>query len=459
MQTKLLRYLIFLLVYAPPLKGVAQINLRDSLALVDLYDSTNGANWKNRGNWKTLLPVNTWSGVTVTNNRVTGLWMVGNNGNGIVPATFKNLDSMLSIYLIDNGFTGNLLSYISNFKEIISIHLAEQFLGPFPDSLGYLPKLKSIYIYGPGCTGPIPASFGNLTSLRFLDVSYSAHSGDFPAEELSNLNFGPDSLILSANRYTFKELEPLVAKFILRNKENVLVYNNQPNIPTSQYNGRVAVSAGGVLAHNTYSWYKEGTGLVAAIVGDSTYRMLTPGTYHALVTNSVATKLTLNSIPVNSAAVLVPLCPMSAPVTITSDVATIGFQKSLDGPYQWEQSVDGVNFNFIFDNANFSGTQSRTLQLQNIPSSWGGRRYRCETNYRYSTIFIIYFPNTWIGSGTTNWENAANWSCGTVPDTNTDVVINSGNVVVNSNVTVRSLYLAIGVNFTVMPGYTLTIVP
>ncbi|MEO7766739.1 MAG: hypothetical protein ABIS01_04905 [Ferruginibacter sp.] len=450
MQINLLRFFILFLLYAAPVNLVAQINVGDSLALVDLYDSTNGVNWWSNNNWKTLAPVSTWSGISVINNRVIGMQMHGNNASGTIPSSFKNLDGMTSIDFIDNGFRGDLLSYISNFKGIGTVHIGEQYLtGPFPTAFGYLPNLTSIYIYGPGFNGPIPVSFKNLTSLIALDVSYSAHSGDIPSEELSNLNFGKHSLVLTANRYTFRELEPLVEIFRAKNKEDVLEYTDQANIATIQRNDDLVVSAGGVLPHNTYQWYKEGTGLVATFIGDSTYSPTVPGIYSASVTNSVATQLTLNSIPVKAAAVRVPVCPLPTPFFVNSDV--------YGNTYQWQESVDSVTFNNIADNTNYIGTQEVSLQLQNLPSSWYGRKYRCIANGINSTVFTIDFSNTWISTGTTNWENSANWSCGKLPDMKTDVVINSGTVVLNSNVIIRSLHLGNGVTFIVSPGYKLII--
>jgi hypothetical protein len=203
------------------------------------------------------------------------------------------------------------------------------------------------------------------------------------------------------------------------------------------------ISSGGVLSHNTYKWYKEGTGLVATIIGDSSYSPTVPGNYYASVTNSVATQLTLNSVPVKAASVVVPLCDNSLPFVINSELNS--------GPCHGRKVWIAVNFSNITDNANFSGTQQYSLQLQNIPSSWYGRKYRCVSPGIHSTVFTIYFTNKWLGTGTLNWENATNWSCGKLPDVHTDVVINSGTVVLNSNVTIRSLYLANGVNFTVSP--------
>ena len=41
----------------------AQVNVQDSLALVDLYNSTDGSHWKQNKNWLTSNPVKTWYGI------------------------------------------------------------------------------------------------------------------------------------------------------------------------------------------------------------------------------------------------------------------------------------------------------------------------------------------------------------------------------------------------------------
>ena len=47
----------------------AQVNIQDSLALVALYDATNGDHWKNNSNWL-FDPVSTWYGITLQGDRV-----------------------------------------------------------------------------------------------------------------------------------------------------------------------------------------------------------------------------------------------------------------------------------------------------------------------------------------------------------------------------------------------------
>lgn len=63
----------------------------------------------------------------------------------------------------------------------------------------------------------------------------------------------------------------------------------------------------------------------------------------------------------------------------------------------------------------------------------------------------------WIGAASQAWEDPLNWSSGVIPNANIDVVINSGTVLVNSNVTIRSLKLNISLTLTVNPNNHMTI--
>ena len=64
---------------------------------------------------------------------------------------------------------------------------------------------------------------------------------------------------------------------------------------------------------------------------------------------------------------------------------------------------------------------------------------------------------TWTGAQDTAWENPLNWSCGIVPDVYSIVIINSGTVVINSNVIIESLTVTANTNLQINNGFTLTI--
>ncbi len=81
------------------LKVNAQVNIDDSLALVDLYNSTNGPGWKHNANWLTAKPVSTWYGVTVDRDYVVQLQLYGNKLNGTLPKSIGNISNLQDLNL------------------------------------------------------------------------------------------------------------------------------------------------------------------------------------------------------------------------------------------------------------------------------------------------------------------------------------------------------------------------
>jgi pimeloyl-ACP methyl ester carboxylesterase len=62
-----------------------------------------------------------------------------------------------------------------------------------------------------------------------------------------------------------------------------------------------------------------------------------------------------------------------------------------------------------------------------------------------------------VGGSGTAWENPDNWSYKQVPGDTTEVVINTGPIVINSNASCKKLTLKPGVSFTINPGYNLSV--
>lgn len=71
--------------------------------------------------------------------------------------------------------------------------------------------------------------------------------------------------------------------------------------------------------------------------------------------------------------------------------------------------------------------------------------------------YLLKFSVHWAGSENDRWENPGNWSCGIIPDANTDVIVDIGKVKLNSDVSVRSLTVKNGSNVSLSPGSNLTV--
>jgi len=88
----------------------------DSLALVDLYNATDGPNWADNTNWLSG-DITTWQGVTVTNNRVARLELNSNQLSGTFPNTMDSLTGLDYANFRDNALNGTVGNWVSNFSE------------------------------------------------------------------------------------------------------------------------------------------------------------------------------------------------------------------------------------------------------------------------------------------------------------------------------------------------------
>lgn len=136
--------------------------------------------------------------------------------------------------------------------------------------------------------------------------------------------------------------------------------------------------------------------------------------------------------------------------------ATPGF-----GTYQWQVSSNGVDFTNIDNGADYLGVTDDTLYIYNLGLQHNDLQYRCVVAGWPDHPRVVHRGNQWIGVADTNWFNTANWSCGSIPDATTDVIIPAGVPnfpVVNAAVTIRSIVVQPNANITVNNGvgFTLT---
>jgi hypothetical protein len=234
--------LLFLYLIKPVALHAQKANSTDSLALVALFDSTNGTHWTNKTNWLDG-PVKSWFGIKL-------------NSDGRVAG----------VKLTDNSLKGNIPSQLGNLSALDTLKLENNYLG-----------------------GTLPSSLGNLN---------------------------PHALDISNNRFTFNGMELLAIKFTFA------VYAPQDTIlPLHFYQGKLSVSAGGVLNYDVFTWFKNGV-QVAQITGDSTFATSGAGKYTVVVTNTKASKLRLysNTFTVLPAPVITSFSPT---VAVSGMIVTI----------------------------------------------------------------------------------------------------------------------------------------
>jgi hypothetical protein len=200
----------------------AQVLEQDSLALVALYDSTDGTNWTNNENWLNG-PVATWSYVTVSNNRVVDISLYRNNLNGSIPTEIGDLDGLRGLHLGENSLTGNIPAEIGNLTDLTTLYLFQnQLEGPITNTIGNLVNLEQFAISSNNLTGEIPSEIGNLTKLVRIQLYRNNLSGTLPKSigNLTNLV----KLQLYENQLTGDIPEEISG---MSNLKELLLYDNQ----------------------------------------------------------------------------------------------------------------------------------------------------------------------------------------------------------------------------------------
>jgi Leucine-rich repeat (LRR) protein len=161
-------------------------NRQDSLALVTLYTSTNGANWRTKTNWLSDKPVDTWYGVTIDSGRVRRIVLRDNNLAGSIPPEIGNLTDLRSINLRENHLAGSIPSQIGSLTKLDSLDIHyNQLTGELPPEMGNMTQLSYINLSKNFLTGTIPNEFTNLSNLETLIIVCNHLSGNFPIPVLS----------------------------------------------------------------------------------------------------------------------------------------------------------------------------------------------------------------------------------------------------------------------------------
>jgi hypothetical protein len=202
---------------------------------------------------------------------------------------------------------------------------------------------------------------------------------------------------------------------------------------------------------NTFQWYINNHPLTSILDRSGRiFKVEASGLYKALITNENGCTNFSNEIYM-----ILPTYHCLNKVLVLDGMVGGGIN------IQWQMD-SGNGYQDISSGVQFQGVNLPYLRIATATAEFSGRAFRCRyTSYTGATLYggetKIVFANQWNGSLNGNWENPLNWSCGSVPDENTEVSVLSGTIQIQSNVTIKKLYVAPGATVNVLPGFTLEI--
>lgn len=186
--------------------SASQVSQLERNALIKLYNSTDGANWKNNTGWLGAAGAECdWYGITCsigTDARyVSAIKLDRNQLSGFIPAEISDLQYLTSLNLALNSLSGVIPAELGNLTRLTYLTLAANSLsGSIPSELGNLINLTDLNLFNNSLGGSIPAELGNLGRLFFLNLSKNLLTGSI-TPELGNLS-RLDTLYASNNSFT-----------------------------------------------------------------------------------------------------------------------------------------------------------------------------------------------------------------------------------------------------------------
>ena len=176
----------------PPNEVGSQTSVADLVALISLYNATDGPSWMYDTNWLSETPVGEWHGVsTDSSGRVVGLNLYHNALSGTIPGELGKLTNLRSLSLFGNQLSGEIPPALGDLSNLESADLySNQLTGTIPAELGKLANLQRLDFNNNQLTGEIPSELGDLANLKSLDLFSNQLSGEIPSElgELTNLH-------------------------------------------------------------------------------------------------------------------------------------------------------------------------------------------------------------------------------------------------------------------------------
>ena len=171
-------------------------------ALNDLFEQTNGNNWKNNTQWLETDNPCIWHGIECDNGvmPISEIQLNDHNLSGQLPSTLNQLADLKRLYLGHNNLSGSFSDQLCQTRLHILWLQENAFSGTISDSLAQLSFLQDLNISSNRLSGHLFENIGDLTRLESLNLSRNQLTGSLPQsfDQFNRLN----SLDLHDNQFT-----------------------------------------------------------------------------------------------------------------------------------------------------------------------------------------------------------------------------------------------------------------
>lgn len=113
---------------------------------------------------------------------IESIFLSSNRFTGTIPESISLMSrSLTSLYLSDNYFEGTIPTHLCEFVNLEALFMdTNKFSGPIPDCFGDLTEMKQLYLFGNELTGEVPESLQNLKELSGFGIEHNDITGQVP---------------------------------------------------------------------------------------------------------------------------------------------------------------------------------------------------------------------------------------------------------------------------------------
>jgi hypothetical protein len=248
--------------------------------------------------------------------------------------------------------------------------------------------------------------------------------------------------------------------------------STQPSTSAATYCSSAIATALSVTAGSTvnltYQWYSRTTSgnTGGTLIGGAYSNTYIPSTstagvlfYYCVITNPCGSLSSNSSGAITVNASVGGSISGSTTVCSGTNSTILTLSGHTGSVTRWESSLD----NFATAGTTIANTTT-TLTATNLNTTTSYRALvtngSCTAANSASATLTVNFNNTWTGNTNNLWNTATNWSCGVVPTANHNVIISSGNPIMDvdfTNPSGKTLTISGSGTLTINAGRTLTI--